>query len=142
MSKTYKGFFEKVISKIVVECEKTRGILGKLKFIMMSFAESYSKVQLFTVMSQVVASKAPENPAFYSELAEILGDIITYEDDFYDLRAKLADFNTEEGKNLFSVLYPAMFFSFFMRESIIGVIVHHAQFYYAICHKNMNLLGF
>ncbi len=114
MSKSYEGFFEKVLTKIVTECEKTRGILGKIKLILMTLSESYSKVQLFTVLAQVVSNKAIENPAFYSELAEIVGDIITYEADLYDIRAKLADLGSEEGKALFTVLYPAMYGHFLL----------------------------
>ena len=147
MAKNYKGLFEKVVAKIVTECEKTRGILGKIKIILMTFSESYSKVQLFTVFAQVLANKAPENPGFYSELAEILGNFITYEAELYDVRAKLADLDSEEGKALFSVLYPAMY-HLYIEEIItqknhydntkIGAIVHPVQSCCAICPRNMS----
>ncbi|MDR3549203.1 MAG: hypothetical protein P4M11_13240 [Candidatus Pacebacteria bacterium] len=110
MSKCYKGFFEKVIERVVQECSRTRIVIGdKIKHILMTFSDSYSRILPFTVLAQAVTNRAAESPAFYSEFVEIMGDILTYEAGFYDVRAKLADSASEEGKALFNVLYPSMY---------------------------------
>lgn len=83
-------------------------MLGKVKTVFTGLSESYSKVGLFTVLAQIITSKAFEHPDFYGDLAGILEDMITYEAVFYDIRAMLADFNSKEGSDLFRVLYPAM----------------------------------
>jgi len=105
---SYEGFFEIILTELVQACEKKRAILTKIKIVLISLSESYSKIKLFTVLSRIIASEALKNPPFYSELAGILEDMITCEADFYDIRATLADFKSEEGSELFRVLYPAM----------------------------------
>lgn len=108
---SYEGFFEIVLTRLVQACEKKRTILIKIKTVLISLSGSYSKVKLFIVLAQIIASKALKNPVFYSELAGILENMITYEAEFYELRATLANYKSEEGNELFRVLYPAMCFN-------------------------------
>ena len=109
MSTVDSGMFEKVLSRIIVECEKSRGILSKIKMLLVSFSDDHSNNEIFGVLAQVIANKAAGNPEFYGELVEIIGDIIMYEEKMQSIRQNLGEENSEDGKLLFSVLYPAMY---------------------------------
>jgi ubiquinone/menaquinone biosynthesis C-methylase UbiE len=108
MSAVNSELLEKVFSIIITESEQTRGILAKIKVVLLSFAEKHSMVKVLTVLAQVVAREGAKNSEFYGELVEIIGDIITYEEQMEEIRCKLAEQITEESKYIFSVLYPAM----------------------------------
>lgn len=102
---------EKVFSTIITESEKNRGILEKIKMVILSFVEKHSPVKVLTVIAQVVASEAARSPDFYGELVEIMGDILTHEEKMEEIRCTLAEQTSHDGQLLFSVLYPAMCYS-------------------------------
>lgn len=109
MSKCYHGYFEKMIANIVQECEKNRSMLAKIKFIIMTLSETNDKISLFNTFGKAIYDNASLYPSFSSDFVETLGHILTSEPELYDIRAKLADSGCEKSKDLFKVLYLALY---------------------------------
>jgi len=108
MSKCYPGYFQKMITEIVKECEKNKLMFDKIKDIILPLSEANDKVLLFIAIGEAISERTAINPAFSSDFVEVLSRILTVETDLYDIRSKLAISESEESKKIFKILYPAL----------------------------------